>query len=141
MRDILQSRYLRSNVAHNQLASLVYRSFLKTFSFNNLGSSSLATTTTKKARTLSENVTQPFCNDFWSISSHLTCEVFVQCAGVKLRAVWRLEVMSNKLSGYKATRRNRVALQPDKARPTSVLNAGLQNHFTKSVSFGSPNKD
>ena len=45
----------------------------------------------EETRTLSENETSPFCNHFWSLSSH----------GIKLRmkAVWRLEVMSNKRSG------------------------------------------
>ena len=34
-----------------------------------------------------------------SISSHLSCEVFICCPEVKLRAVWRLEVMLNKRPG------------------------------------------
>ena len=61
----------------DRVEDLIYRSFFYDISCNDLGSSSLATMTKKKGRTLSENEAKPFWNDFWSISSHLTCEVFV----------------------------------------------------------------
>ena len=31
----------------------------------------------KTAEKSSENETQPFCNYFWSVSSHLACQVFI----------------------------------------------------------------
>ena len=38
-----------------------------------IGSLGLGTINTKTGRKSSENETQPFCNHFWSISSHVPC--------------------------------------------------------------------